>query len=78
MMNMTETADDGAMNHHMMMQGAIPNSNDHDDEESGGDGGSCSTDNEGSVTNLKERAAKETKRTLARSETRAGTLRLAV
>jgi hypothetical protein len=77
MMNMTETADNEDMNH-MMMQGAIPNSNDNDDEESGGDGGSCSTDNEGSVTNLKERAAKETKRTLARSETRAGTLRLAV
>jgi hypothetical protein len=74
MMNMTETATDGGDMTHMMMQGAI----DHDDEESGGDGGSCSTDNEGSVTNLKERAAKETKRTLARSETRAGTLRLAV
>ena len=50
------------------------NSNDPDDEESGGDGGSSSS-GDGSTTGLKDRAAKETKRTLARSETRAGTLR---
>jgi hypothetical protein len=66
-------ADGGTM---MMQEENIPNSNNHldEEEESGDDGASCSSTEGGSITNLKDRAAKETKRTLARKETRAGTL----
>jgi hypothetical protein len=65
-------ADGGTMT---MQEENIPNSNNHlDEEESGDDGASCSSTEGGSITNLKDRAAKETKRTLARKETRAGTL----
>jgi hypothetical protein len=56
-----------------VMQEGFSNSNDYPDEESG-DGGS-SSGGDGSTTDLKEQAAKEAKKTLARSETRAGTLR---
>jgi hypothetical protein len=56
-----------------MMQEGVLNANDlPDDEESEA---VSSSEYDGSVTNLKDRAAKETKRTLARNETRAGTLR---
>jgi hypothetical protein len=56
-----------------MMQEGVLNANDlPDDEESEA---VSSSEFDGSVTNLKDRAAKETKRTLARNETRAGTLR---
>ena len=63
----------------MMMQheGGVSNSNDdHLDDEEYGDGAS-SLGGDGSTTDLKDRAAKETKRTLARKETRQGTLRQA-
>jgi hypothetical protein len=58
-MNMMDTG--GAM---MIEEDGMPSSNTHIDEEDSGD----------STMNLKDRAAKETKRTLARKETRAGTL----
>jgi hypothetical protein len=69
-MNMMDTG--GAM---MIEEDGMPSSNTHlDEEDSGDDGASCSTEGGGSTMNLKDRAAKETKRTLARKETRAGTL----
>jgi hypothetical protein len=69
-MKMIDTC--GAMR--MMKEEGVPNSNNHlDEEEPGDDGASCSTEG-GSTMNFKDRAAKETKRTLARKETRAGTL----
>jgi hypothetical protein len=60
----------------VMLQESLENSytKDYPDDASG-DGGS-STAGDGSTTDLKDRAAKETKRTLARNETRAGTLQL--
>jgi hypothetical protein len=59
-----------------VMQEGLANSytKDYPDDASG-DGGS-STGGDGSTTDLKDRATKEAKRTLARSETRAGTLQL--
>jgi hypothetical protein len=60
----------------VMQEGlANSNSNDYPDDDSG-DGGS-SSGGDGSTMDLKGRAAKEAKKTLARSETRAGTLRQA-
>jgi hypothetical protein len=65
MMNVMETGGG------TVMQEGFSNSN---DEESGDDGSSTGGDG---PRDVKDRAAKEAKMNLARSETRAGTLRLA-
>jgi hypothetical protein len=65
MMNVMETGGG------TVMQEGFSNSNSND-EESGDDGSSTGGDG---PRDVKDRAAKEAKMTLARSETRAGTLR---
>ena len=71
MMNFIDTGGDGRRT--MQHEGGVSNSTDDhlDDEESGDEASSL---DDGSTMDLKDRAAKETKRTLARRETRAGTL----
>jgi hypothetical protein len=69
MMNVMES---GAV----MQEGlANSNSNDYPDDDSGD--GRSSSGGDGSTTDLKDQASKEAKMTLARSETRAGTLQQA-
>jgi hypothetical protein len=73
-MNMVdETGGAMVMQEGMMGITNLNSSDPPDDGEDESEGGGSSSEFDGSVTNLKDRAAKETKRTLARNETRAGT-----
>jgi hypothetical protein len=69
MMNFMENGGSGTV---MMQEGSLNSNNSEYPDEESGDGAS-SMGGDGSTMDLKDRAAKETKRTLARSETRAGT-----